>query len=116
MNDEANSLGTGGRQLFDEMSLEEDSYELTSLIVETCRVKDRLDLCHRVLSGEKALWMRLVPSRGDSTVLEVRIDSAAQESRQLLTVYRQMLAEIKRRRADDVEPGADGYGNPLDDL
>lgn len=116
MDDEADGLCPGGRQLFDEMSLEADSYELTSLIIETCRVKDRLDLCHRVLSGEKALWMRLVPTRGDSTVLEVRIDSAAAEARQLLTVYRQMLTEIKRRRADDVDPGAGGYDNPLDDL
>lgn len=116
MDDEADSLGPRGRQLFDEMSLEEDPYELTTLILETCRVKDRLDFCHRVMSGDNALWMRLIPSRGDSTVLEVRIDSAAQEARQLLTLYRQMLAEIKRRRADDVDPGAGGYGNPLDDL
>lgn len=116
MDDEADGLGPGGRQLFEEMSREEDSYELTTLILETCRVKDRLDFCHRVLSGDNALWMRLIPSRGDSTVLEVRIDSAAQEARQLLTVYRQMLAEINRRRADDVDPDTGGYTNPLDDL
>ncbi|MFE3196253.1 hypothetical protein ACFXHA_45160 [Nocardia sp. NPDC059240] len=50
---------------------------------------------------------------GDDTVLEVRIDSTLTEARQQATVFRQMLAEIGRRRGH--EGGASGY-DPLDDL
>ncbi len=88
-------------------------YELTALIVEAARIKDRLDRLHLVLTGDEELWMRLVPSRGDAEVLEVRVDGAAQESRQLATVFRQMLAEVQRRRSDG--GNADEY-DPLDDL
>jgi len=106
-------LGTGGQRLYEELALESDSYELTALIVEACRIKDRLDFLHRILTGDEDLWLRLVPTRGNTEVLEIRVDSAAQESRQLATVFRQMLAEVKRRRADD---GDSGEYDPLDDL
>ncbi|EGD24665.1 hypothetical protein [Prescottella equi] len=94
-------LGPGGRQLFDELAVAADPYELTALIVEAARIKDRLDQLNRVMTGDEELWMRLVPSRGDSKVLEIRVDSAAQEARQLATVFRQMLADIERRRTGD---------------
>lgn len=106
-------LAAGGQQLYDELALESDSYEITALIVETCRIKDRLDHLHRALTGDDELWLRLIPSRGDTEVLEIRIDSAAQESRQLATVFRQMLAEVNRRRDDD--DGSSEY-DPLDQL
>lgn len=107
-------LREGGRQLFDELSLATDPYELTALIVEAARIKDRLDHLNRVLTGEEELWLRLIPSRGDSEVLEIRVDSAAQEARQLATVFRQMLADIERRRISDDD--SDGKGKERDDL
>lgn len=109
----ADELGRGGQQLFEELAIESDSYELTALIVEACRIKDRLDHLHRILTGDEDIWLRLIPSRGNIEVLEIRVDSAAQESRQLATVFRQMLAEVQRRRADDDDSGE--Y-DPLDDL
>ncbi|OZC62763.1 hypothetical protein CH276_14180 [Rhodococcus sp. 06-470-2] len=107
------SLDDGGQELLEELAVDGDSYEMTALITEVCRIKDRLDRLHRVLTGDDDLWMRLIPSRGDAEVLEIRIDSAAQESRQLATVFRQMLAEVKRRRAENGD--AADY-DPLDDL
>lgn len=107
-------LREGGQQLFDELSLATDSYELTALIVEAARIKDRLDHLNRVLAGDEGLWLRLVPSRGDSEVLEIRVDSAAQEARQLATVFRQMLADIERRRISDGD--SEGSGKGGDDL
>ncbi|NKW36568.1 hypothetical protein GS935_05985 [Rhodococcus hoagii] len=111
--DDDDQLGRGGQKLYEELALESDPYELTALIVEAARIKDRLDRLHLVLTGDEELWMRLVPSRGDAEVLEVRVDGAAQESRQLATVFRQMLAEVQRRRSDG--GNADEY-DPLDDL
>jgi hypothetical protein len=99
--------------LFEALSEPDDSAEMAALVTEATRIKDRLDQLDRVIGGEADLWLRLVPARGDDTVLEIRIDSALTEARQLATVFRQMLAEIKRRRADD--GGSGGY-DPLDDL
>lgn len=86
---------------------------MTALIVESCRIKDRLDMLNLVLTGNEDVWMRLANVRGSDDLLEVRIDSAATEARQLATVFRQMLAEVKRRRDEDDNPDD---GDPLDDL
>ncbi|WP_306357444.1 MULTISPECIES: hypothetical protein [unclassified Nocardia] len=107
-------FAAGGALLAESLGTEGDSAELSALIVEAARIKDRLDRLDRLISGEDELWARLVTARGgDDTVLEVRIDSALTEARQLATVFRQMLAEIARRRGQ--EGGTGGY-DPLDDL
>ncbi|MFC9769500.1 hypothetical protein ACFVJ2_48505, partial [Rhodococcus jostii] len=64
------------------------------------RIKDRLDKFDRLLAGDEDRWLRLVPSRGEVEVLEVKADSALQESRQLAVVQRQLLAEIRRQKGD----------------
>lgn len=107
-------LGPGGRQLFGDLAVATDPFELTALIVEAARIKDRLDHLHHLMTGDEELWLRLVPSRGDSRVLEIRVDSAAQEARQLATVFRQMLADIERRRIGDSD--SDGGEQERDDL
>ncbi|WP_232323095.1 hypothetical protein [Hoyosella altamirensis] len=104
----------GGQELFESLSTPADSFEMTALITEAARIKDRLDRLHRTISGDEDVWFRLVPARGDGDVLEVRVDSALTEARQLATVFRQMLAEIKKRRDDD-GGNPDEY-DPLDDL
>ncbi|NKR89719.1 hypothetical protein GS894_02995 [Rhodococcus hoagii] len=105
-------LADGGRQLLDELTQDDDPFEVTALIVEAARMKDRLDCLHQILIGDEELWLRLIPSRGDTEVLEIRVDSAAQEARQLATVFRQMLAEIERRRAGDGDSDS-GEGDDL---
>ncbi len=44
--DDDDQLGPGGQKLYDELALESDPYELTALIVEAARIKDRLDRLH----------------------------------------------------------------------
>lgn len=110
--DEADDLGTAGRRLFDSLHDDTDPYSLTVMVVEACRIKDRLDQLDRILSGEEELWLRLVASRGEAEVLEIRCDSALQESRQLATVLRQLLAEIRRLK----DASDSGEYDPLDDL
>ncbi|EKT83052.1 terminase small subunit [Rhodococcus phage Mbo4] len=105
--DEADELGSAGRRLFDSLHDATDPYSLTVQVVEACRIKDRLDQLDRILSGEEELWLRLVTSRGDAEVLEIRCDSALQESRQLATVLRQLLAEIRRLKDANTAPDPD---------
>lgn len=109
------SLAAAGQKLFDELAQDDDPFELTALILEAARMKDRLDALHRILTGEDDLWVRLVPSRGSTEVLEIRVDGAAQESRQLATVFRQTLADIERRRSGDGDSGGKG-GDDLEGL
>lgn len=92
-----------GRELFNSLHDELDPYSLTVMILEAARIKDRLDLLHRLNSGDEDLWFRLAPTRGDGDVLEVKIDSGLQEARQLAAVLRQMLVEIGRQKGTKTE-------------
>ncbi|MGW4125471.1 hypothetical protein [Nocardia sp. NPDC004711] len=90
-------LASGGAALFESLSETGDSAELSALILEAARIKDRLD---GLVRGEEELWARLVTARGgDDAVLEVKIDSALTEARQQATVFRQMLTDIGRQRS-----------------
>ncbi|MFC9769097.1 hypothetical protein [Rhodococcus jostii] len=98
--EEVDTLAAAGRRLFESLHDEADPYALTVMIIEAARIKDRLDKFDRLLAGDEDRWLRLVPSRGEVEVLEVKADSALQESRQLAVVLRQMLAEIRRQKGD----------------
>jgi hypothetical protein len=109
---ETDTLSRAGRQLFDSLYDALDPYSLTVLILEASRIKDRLDLLHRLNSGDEDLWFHLAPTRGDGDVLEIKIDSGLQEARQLAAVLRQMLVEIGRQKSP--KTGADDYDGLAD--
>jgi hypothetical protein len=96
--DEVETLCDAGRRLYESLHDEAEPYSLTVMILESARIKDRLDLLHRVVVGDEDLWFRLAPTRGDGDVLEIKIDSGLQEARQLAAVLRQMLSEIRRQK------------------
>ncbi|WP_072691212.1 hypothetical protein [Rhodococcus marinonascens] len=100
MLDEAAELGRSGHRLFESLHEDDEPYSLTVMILEAARIKDRLDKFDRLLSGDEGAWLRLIPSRGDVEVLEVKADSALQESRQQTTVLRQLISEIRRQKGD----------------
>ncbi|MGV9666945.1 hypothetical protein [Nocardia niigatensis] len=107
-------LGPGAAALYESLSDPTDTPELSALVLEAARIKHRLDRLDRLISGDEELWAYLVTAKGgDEAVLEVRIDNAMTEARQQATVFRQMLAEIVRRRGQN--NGAGEY-DPLDDL
>jgi hypothetical protein len=110
--DGVKDLCCAGSELFESLHDNGDPFSLTVLIIEACRIKDRLDLLHRLNSGDEDLWFRLAPTRGDGDVLEVKIDSGLQEARQLAAVLRQMLVEIGRQKGTKTE--ADNYDGLAD--
>ncbi|ORL01555.1 hypothetical protein [Prescottella equi] len=111
---ESDALRAAGRRLYESLHKDDEPYELTAMIVEAARIKDRLDELDRVLSGDADVWMRLDEVRGNGDVLEIRIDSAMQESRQQANTLRQLLGEIRRQK-DAAGGDGDDY-DPLDDL
>ncbi|ORM18332.1 hypothetical protein [Prescottella equi] len=102
---EIDDLGDAGRRLYDALHDDTDPYSLTVLVVEAARIKDRLDKFNELLRGDADSWARLVDARGDDRVVEIRIDSVMQESRQQAGVLRQILGEIRRQK--DVRAGGD---------
>ena len=100
-------IGAGGQALYDSLSQDGDPASLTALITEAARAKDRLDRLHALMAGDDNVWMHLVPSRGNAEVLEIRMDAAPQEARQLATVFRQLLVEIDRRRGGNEQESDD---------
>lgn len=78
-----------------------------SLCEEAGRLRDRLDRLQTIISGDEEDWVRIVKTNGETLVL--RIDGALLEARQLTTVYRQLIGDIKRRWPD-VFSGADVDG------
>lgn len=104
-------LTLSGDDLVDELCQAGDSADMTALIVQAGRIKRRLDRLNELIDGEDDVWLRLKLPRSQEGVIEVRVDSAMQETRQLETVFRQTLAEITRRRGDD-----DGPADDEDDL
>lgn len=97
------ALGRTGKQLLEDLSLDGDSFGIGVLILEACRIADRLEKLDSLLSGDENTWLTL--ENGRDGVLEVRVDGALQESRQQTTVLRQLLAEIARQRGS-AHPGS----------
>lgn len=86
---------------------------MVALITEACRIKDRLDKLNALLSGDIDRWSTLVELFEGSAELVLQINGAAVEARQSATVFRQMLAEVARRRKEGDQEHDD---DPLADL
>ncbi|WP_238529320.1 hypothetical protein [Dietzia alimentaria] len=112
--DPAGAEPSGGARLRQALALDDDPADLTALIEEASRTKDRLDQLDAILRGDTDMWAQLTEGRSGK-VLEIKVDSVMQEARQLTTVFRQTLAEIRRRR-DGTGTLGGKLGNILDDL
>lgn len=104
---------TAGQLLAESLTEDDDPAELLAMIEEAGRIKDRLDRLDALASGQEELWLHLTELR-DSGEYKISIDQPLQEARQLATVFRQMLAEIARRR--EKPGGGSGDGDVLNDL
>lgn len=76
-----------------------------TLIVEACRMADRLDQLHVALSGEP--W--LLVERGDSPLILV-VDHALGEARRTAMALKQLVGELRLQR----EPGVKRGGVPVE--
>jgi len=100
-------FGPAGQRLWDDLARDDDTYSIGVMVVEACRITDRLERLNDLLGGEESLWMRLVAEREDGTTFLVRVNSPMQEARQQASVLRQLLSEIRRQRGPTVRSGDD---------
>ncbi|MGO1711602.1 hypothetical protein [Corynebacterium variabile] len=111
---ELETFEAGGRELFEGMQDDLDPTDVRSLVIELCRVKDRLDRLHRMSSRDDREWGRVLPSdmEGEFTL---QIGGVLRELRQTEVVYKQLMAEVARRRSEYDDDGSDESGG-LDGL
>lgn len=95
---ELETFEAGGRELWDGMSDSRDPSDVVALVVETCRVKDRLDRLHRLASRDDHEWGRIIPHQDSDTEFVLEISNVLREQRQTEVVFKQLVAEVSRRR------------------
>lgn len=106
---------SGGRLLWEGMQDPRDPEDVRALVVEMCRLKDRLDRLHRLASEDGVEWARLVPVIESDGELVLRISDVLREQRQTEIVFKQLTAEVSRRREAYDHDDADEAGG-LSDL
>ncbi|WP_244275072.1 hypothetical protein [Mycobacterium europaeum] len=80
-----------------ELSRRGDPFSIRLLIERAAHTADWLEKCTELLNGKRSAWMHVRVNRDQ--VLEVRIDNALREARQLTVELRHLMAEIHRQRA-----------------
>lgn len=111
---EMETFERGGRDLWERMNDPRDPADVTALVVESCRVKDRLDRLHRISTRDDREWGRLLPTEMEGEFV-LKIGDVLREQRQTETVFKQLIAEIARRRSEYDDDGEDEEGG-LSDL
>lgn len=112
MDETTYAFGPAGSALWADLAEVGDPYSLTVLVIEACRLADRLTKLDLLLRGDIDTWARLT-HRTLTDDYELKIDSASAEARQTAGALRQILTEIRRQKSEQDNPGGD---NPLDDL
>lgn len=93
----------GGRELWEGMADSRDPADVRALVVETCRVKDRLDRLHRMATRDDHEWGRILPQGDSESEFVLEISNVLREQRQTEIVFKQLVSEVSRRR--------DAYGD-----
>ena len=106
-------LRATGRKLWDELDGEQAAGSRRVLVIEACRIADRLAQLDRILSGNARDWLDLAENKGHDGVVEVTISKPLAEARQQATALARLTAEL--RQSASAEKPATG-GSLLDQL
>lgn len=108
-------LGVRGQNLWNEVCAGWKPTPLhRELLLEACRVADRLERLDRQLRGEDWLrfWRRtdLNSEEGDPVEIHVFVDKALSEAREQENAFRQLVTELAKVVNQQAEPEAKGGG------
>lgn len=114
--DVVDDLGPGGRALWTELAPGgQVAPGERSLIIEACRIVDRLDKLDTMLAGDASAWITLTSRPGCDDVVEVVIDKQLGEARQQATTLKALLGELRQMRGGKLGRAASG-GSVADEL
>jgi hypothetical protein len=114
-------LGDAGRRLWSAMYDAERPGEQVALVVEACRIVDRLDRLDRLVRGDEYAWAYVrVNDDGEAALV---IDKALSEARQQAIALKLIVAELRQAGAASgapasgpAKPASGGGGDVLDQL
>ncbi|WP_414122890.1 hypothetical protein [Corynebacterium nuruki] len=104
----------GGRALFAGMQDDRDPADVAAMVVELCRLQDRMDRLHRLSSRDDAEWGRLLPVDGGEGEWVLKMGAVLAEQRNTETTFKQYAAEISRRRSLYDDDDSDEAGGLAD--
>jgi hypothetical protein len=88
-------LNEAGSRLWKAMSSGLGAMHLT-LLVEACRIADRLDKLDAVLRGDAHEWLELVAADPSGRIAVVIVDKALGEARQQAATLKSIVAELRQ--------------------
>jgi hypothetical protein len=103
--DDDDGLRARGRALWDDTEKAVAGERGRALLLEACRIADRLDGLALILGGDAADWLEVVEGKADGDALEVRIDAVLAEARQQAGTLRAILTSLPMRESDDAAGG-----------
>jgi hypothetical protein len=95
---EFSGLGPRGSALWSATADEVVGERGLLLLLEACRIADRLERLDEILRGEREVWATLVHNLRTEDY-ELRIDSALVEARQQANVLRQLIVSLPLKEA-----------------
>lgn len=97
------NLGPGGKAMWQDLTKgREYDAAWAALIEEACRMKDRLDKMHRLISGDISSWARIEqPDNAEGRYLLLIFDDAVAEARQQANALRQIITSLKLGQANE---------------
>jgi hypothetical protein len=100
-------LSARGRRLWDEMTAGNDPSPLhREMLLEACRMADRLERLDRHLKGED--WLRFWSRNDDGTRVEVIVDKLLTEARELQSAFRMAVTDLVKAFPPKKEPKGGG--------
>ncbi|WP_157360592.1 hypothetical protein [Amycolatopsis thermoflava] len=101
-------LSSRGRRLWDQMTAAWQPSPLhREMLLETCRMADRLERLDRHLKGED--WLRFWSRNDDGSRVEVVVDKLLTESRELQSAFRMAVTDlVKAAGAQKPQPKGGG--------
>jgi hypothetical protein len=106
-------LDSAGRRLWEELGGEGETAGRRVLILQACRIADRLDALDRLLAGDARDWLEIVETKGNPERQELVIDKALAEERGQATTLKQLIAELRQSGGTEQQ---DQGGDILDQL
>jgi hypothetical protein len=103
---DGDGLGPRGRALWDDTEKAVRGERGRVLLLEACRIADRLDGLHALLTGDAADWLEVVEAKGTADAVEVRIDAALTEARQQAGALRSILTSLPMGDDGDAASGS----------
>lgn len=114
---QAEKLSAHGRALWDELTMAELDAPTKVLVLQACRVVDRLDRLEAAIRSRKT-WVNIAEQvdYGKVVKIQVQIDSVLAESRQQLSTLTQLLHKLGVGKIESLSKRTSDFAKQLQEI